>query len=405
MTLGQQSSPDITAPSTPSGLTATNITGTSFTLTWNAATDPVVGGAVTSGVKGYEIYGPSSCAVSGIVGYCGSVMHTGTTNTYSLPITGLTASTTYTGSAGTKAGFTVLAFDNTNNYSSASARLAVTTTSGGSTLCTDPTATNYGGSLPCVYPSIDVCPNIVGIQTTIPTGMVIDISGNCVPIVTTDTTPPVISSIATSGITQTGATITWTTDESATSVVEYGTSTSYGSTVSSSVLSVGHSTTLTGLTANTTYHYRVKSADAATNLSTSTDRVFTTTGTTASCPNAATLKDQRQMWVWKESIAMLTPGATQTNLFNYVDAKKVTMVYMSMHASEITSNATAIKTFLDTAWNNHCLQVQFLDGDASWVTPNFSAAVAWATAAKNLDLSITAPVKYDDFASSERTKS
>ena len=45
-----------------------------------------------------------------------------------------------------------------------------------------------------------------------------------------DTTPPVISAVAASGITSSGVTITWTTDEAATSQVEYGLTTSYGST-------------------------------------------------------------------------------------------------------------------------------------------------------------------------------
>src|SRR5436309_7314983 len=44
----------------------------------------------------------------------------------------------------------------------------------------------------------------------------------------TDTTAPVLSNIAPSGITATGATITWTTDEASDSQVEYGTTTSYG---------------------------------------------------------------------------------------------------------------------------------------------------------------------------------
>ncbi|MBA3043831.1 hypothetical protein FP804_01690, partial [archaeon] len=42
-----------------------------------------------------------------------------------------------------------------------------------------------------------------------------------------DTTPPTISNIQSSSITSSGATITWTTDEASSSVVEYGTTTSY----------------------------------------------------------------------------------------------------------------------------------------------------------------------------------
>ncbi|MCX8173017.1 MAG: M14 family zinc carboxypeptidase [Thermoplasmata archaeon] len=91
-----------------------------------------------------------------------------------------------------------------------------------------------------------------------------------------DTTPPVISNVAVTGITANSATITWTTDEASTSVVEYGTTTSYGQTATGSGGVTSHSVTLSGLTATTTYHYRVKSTDSAGNLATSSDYTFTT---------------------------------------------------------------------------------------------------------------------------------
>ncbi len=91
-----------------------------------------------------------------------------------------------------------------------------------------------------------------------------------------DTTPPVISNVASSGITQNSATITWTTDEASNSVVEYGLTTSYGSTTSNATNVTSHSIGLSGLSASTLYHYRVKSTDAANNTATSGDFTFTT---------------------------------------------------------------------------------------------------------------------------------
>jgi hypothetical protein len=92
-----------------------------------------------------------------------------------------------------------------------------------------------------------------------------------------DTTAPVISAIAPGNITQTNATIAWTTNELSDTQVEYGTTTAYGSsTTLNSSLVTSHSASLSGLTANTTYHYRVKSKDAAANLATSGDNSFTT---------------------------------------------------------------------------------------------------------------------------------
>jgi len=90
-------------------------------------------------------------------------------------------------------------------------------------------------------------------------------------------TAPVISGAAATNIADTSAKITWTTDEKATSQVEYGLTTEYGSsTTLDSNLVTGHSVNLTGLGSFKTYHYRVKSTDAAGNPATSTDHVFTT---------------------------------------------------------------------------------------------------------------------------------
>jgi hypothetical protein len=90
-----------------------------------------------------------------------------------------------------------------------------------------------------------------------------------------DTTAPILASIA-SSTSQTTITVTWTTDEPATSEVEYGLTGSYEFTASSSVLVTDHSVTLTGLTAATEYHFRAGSRDATGNLGTSTDHVVIT---------------------------------------------------------------------------------------------------------------------------------
>ncbi|MBS4029759.1 MAG: fibronectin type III domain-containing protein [Ignavibacteriales bacterium] len=91
-----------------------------------------------------------------------------------------------------------------------------------------------------------------------------------------DVTPPVISNVQSSGISSSGATITWTTDESSNSVVEYGLTTSYGSSTTNASMVTSHSVALSGLTASTLYHYRVKSTDASNNTATSGDFTFTT---------------------------------------------------------------------------------------------------------------------------------
>ena len=90
-----------------------------------------------------------------------------------------------------------------------------------------------------------------------------------------DTTPPVISNIASDPDT-TAAIITWTTDEAATSSVAYGVTSAYGATTSGSSYVTSHSVSLTGLSQDTTYHYRVSSRDSSGNISYSSDNTFTT---------------------------------------------------------------------------------------------------------------------------------
>ena len=104
-----------------------------------------------------------------------------------------------------------------------------------------------------------------------------------------DTTPPVISNVQANGITASGAIITWTTDEASNSVVEYGPTTSYGSSVSNATNVTSHSIPLSGLSGNTLYHFRVKSTDASGNTATSVDHSFQTGGSTNYVPTATTI--------------------------------------------------------------------------------------------------------------------
>ncbi len=97
-----------------------------------------------------------------------------------------------------------------------------------------------------------------------------------------DTTAPVISGISSSGVTATSAVIFWTTNEASDSQVEYGTTASYGSTTALNTSMVtSHTQGLSGLAGATTYHYRVRSRDAAGNAAVSGDYTFTTSDTAA----------------------------------------------------------------------------------------------------------------------------
>jgi len=80
-----------------------------------------------------------------------------------------------------------------------------------------------------------------------------------------DTTPPVMSETAAT-VTNNTATITWTTDEPANSLVRYGLTSSLGSaTPITSTPTTSHSITLSSLIACTHYYYQTISTDAANN--------------------------------------------------------------------------------------------------------------------------------------------
>lgn len=101
-----------------------------------------------------------------------------------------------------------------------------------------------------------------------------------------DTEPPVISGVAAGTPGSTVATITWATNEAATSRVYYDTvnrsSDTNGSLYASSSANdttadlMSHSVGLSSLTANTTYYAKVRSADAAGNVAFSSQFTFTT---------------------------------------------------------------------------------------------------------------------------------
>jgi len=90
-----------------------------------------------------------------------------------------------------------------------------------------------------------------------------------------DNTAPTISQIEAT-TTATGATISWKTNESSISWVVYGTTTDYGLEIKTTSYRTSHIVRLTGLSPETTYHYKIKSKDSTGNVRTYTDKSFTT---------------------------------------------------------------------------------------------------------------------------------
>jgi hypothetical protein len=119
-----------------------------------------------------------------------------------------------------------------------------------------------------------------------------------------DNDPPVISAVTVGGLSPTSATVSWTTDELATSSVSFGPTVAYenGSTGSPGY-ALAHDVDLLGLTPDTTYHFQVSSTDTSNNVTTDIDRTFTT-------PPASTSGPTIDLWYGNEQ-TFGTPGTAQ----------------------------------------------------------------------------------------------
>jgi len=148
---------------------------------------------------------------------------------------------------------------------------------------------NVGGETrPCVPPGHLIAPGwlrknnqneivVPECLTKLPPGIAKKIPGTTSG---SDNTAPVISSVSVSEITTSGAKISWNTNESSTGTVWYSqtssVSTSTASNKSSGSYSLSRSVVLTGLSADTTYYFRVSSKDMSGNETFSSESSFKT---------------------------------------------------------------------------------------------------------------------------------
>ncbi len=276
-----------------SAVTATAITSTSATIVWltNQASSSLVNYGTTTA------YGSHSALNSTLM------------TAHSVTLTGLTPGTTYD--------YDVVSA-NSSNLSATSGNFSFTTTSGSGPVLTNiasyPVANTTGTILwtssqnatsQVNYGTTAAYGSQTPLNTTLTLYHVVPLSGlnpgttYHYSVVSTNasgqttsspdfsftttgvaTTPaPVITAVASSGITSTSATITWTTDESSSSQVLYGTTTAYGSqSPANNTLVTSHSVTLTGLTPGTTYDYAAVSTNSTGGSTTSANFTFSTAG-------------------------------------------------------------------------------------------------------------------------------
>ncbi|WP_438426353.1 fibronectin type III domain-containing protein [Aquimarina macrocephali] len=277
-------STDTEAPSVPTNLSASNVEQTSLSLSWVASTDNV-------GVTGYDVYQ-------------GNVKITGVSGT-SYNVTGLTANTTYE--------FRVKAKDAAGNTSGFSNTVSVTTKEATDTetpsVPTNLSASNVEQtslSLSWVASTDNV--GVTGydvyqgnVKITSVNGTSYNVTGltanttyefrvkakdaagntsgfsNTVSVTTKEATdteaPSVPTNLSASNVEQTSLSLSWVASTDNVGVTGYDV---YQGNVKITSVS-GTSYNVTGLTANTTYEYRVKAKDAAGNTSGFSNTVSVTT--------------------------------------------------------------------------------------------------------------------------------
>jgi hypothetical protein len=90
------------------------------------------------------------------------------------------------------------------------------------------------------------------------------------------TTPAVITSVSSNGVTTTSANVSWTTDVSTTGNIEYGLTTGYGEVATSPMDKTSHTVSLPDLESGAIYHFRAKVVNPAGDITYTGDHTFTT---------------------------------------------------------------------------------------------------------------------------------
>ncbi|MDR3643036.1 MAG: fibronectin type III domain-containing protein [Candidatus Doudnabacteria bacterium] len=161
---------------------------------------------------------------------------------------------------------------------------------------------------------------------------------------------PVISAIVVSSITQTGATVTWTTDVPSDSQVDYGPTNTYGSSsVLNSSLVTSHSVTLSGLSAGTLYHYRVDSKNSQGTLANSPDNTFTTQSAPDTTAPTVTITNPSVSGQNVSGTTTLSATASDPTVAGQVTSGLFSMTILLDGSVYATSSSGSLSANLDTS--------------------------------------------------------
>lgn len=144
-----------------------------------------------------------------------------------------------------------------------------------------------------------------------------------------DTTPPTISDILITDVSRNSAVVTWKTNETTDSIIEYGTDTTYkfltgnpGDIITKVLV---HSVNFKSLISDTTYHFKIISRDTAGNIFTSDDQTFKTLESNE--PDEADNPDDLQLILPEEAIVKnLTNSSTSISWQTDLEANSLVRV-------------------------------------------------------------------------------
>jgi hypothetical protein len=238
---------------------------------------------------------------------------------------------------------------------------------------------------------------------------------------TTASPAPVISAVNVSNITTTSVIISWATDQTASSLVQYGTTTAYGSASALNPALVPlHAVTLTGLTPGTAYNFALTSANSAGTVATSANYTFTTASPAPviSAVNVSNITTTSAIisWATDQTATSLVQYGTTTA---YGSASALNLALITSHAVTLTgltpgttynfavlssnsagvSTASANFTFATQELLSPPPQISYL---AFWGITSSGVTISWST-----DVPSTTGVEYgatSDLGSSTPTQ-
>jgi hypothetical protein len=385
ITLPDTTAPTVTAFAIPSTATSLTVSITSFTATDNVAVTGYLvnasSSAPSSSASGWSATAPTSYTFT----TAGSkTLYAWAKDAAGCVSTSRSASTTITLSDTTSPAATITSPTSSATYSTSSSPLNLGGTASDNVAVTQVTwANNRGGSGTATGTSSWSATGITLLSgSNILTITARDGAGNAgtdtltVTYTPPDTTPPAISGVSASSVASDSAVISWITNESSDSQVEYGTTTAYGdSTPLDSTIVTNHSQVLSGLIPETMYHYRVKSRDTVGNLATSGDFSFSTAAVSTVTPKFVQKRELSITSGSSVSVSFTIPNTAGNLIVAYVVWDNSGPVAVTDSCGNAYTSAIGPTKYYWDRTNAQIFYARNIAGGANTVKVSFSTAV------------------------------